>query len=259
MRTPKKIVWFSCGAPSAVCGHLAIQEYGKDDVEICYCDTLAYEHPDNRRFMKDVENWLGVPIKILKSEKYADIYDVFDKTGWLVGTNGARCTTELKKVVRENYQVVGDVHIFGLTLEEGGRIERMKDHHFDIELDFILQRKGITKDKCMEIVIGAGIELPAMYKLGYNNNNCIGCVKGGMGYWNKIRKDFPDAFKKMAEQERKMGVSCLKEPDGFEIIDGEPVQKYKPLFLDELNPKRGDHKTEHSFECGVMCQIKLNI
>ena len=31
-----------------------------------------------------------------------------------------------------------------------------------------------------------------MYDLGYPNNNCIGCIKGGMGYWNRIRKDFPD-------------------------------------------------------------------
>ena len=45
----------------------------------------------------------------------------------------------------------------------------------------------------------AGVKLPAMYGLGYEHNNCIGCVKGGMGYWNKIRKDFPDAFEKMAK------------------------------------------------------------
>lgn len=31
-----------------------------------------------------------------------------------------------------------------------------------------------------------------MYDLGYANNNCIGCVKGGIGYWNKIRIDFPE-------------------------------------------------------------------
>ena len=25
-----------------------------------------------------------------------------------------------------------------------------------------------------------GIEIPVMYRLGYNNNNCVGCVKGGI-------------------------------------------------------------------------------
>ncbi len=33
-----------------------------------------------------------------------------------------------------------------------------------------------------------------MYRLGYVNNNWVGGWKGGMGYWNKIRVDFPDVF-----------------------------------------------------------------
>lgn len=255
MSKPRVLVWFSCGAASAVAAKNALHHYHDYDVEICYCDTLAYEHADNMRFMTDCEKWLGQKINILKSKKYTDIYDVFDKTGWLVGAKGARCTTELKKVVREEYQRPDDIHIFGLTSDEFGRIERMKKQHFELNLDFILHRIGLDKNKCLEIISEAGIELPAMYKLGYNNNNCIGCVKGGIGYWNKIRKDFPDAFKKMAEQERKMGTSCLKEPDGFEIVNGKNKIKYKPLFLDSLEPNRGNHKTEHKFDCGVMCQI----
>ena len=56
----------------------------------------------------------------------------------------------------------------------------------------------------------AGIKQPVMYSMGYNNNNCIGCVKGGMGYWNKIRKDFPEVFAQMAQIERDVGATCLK-------------------------------------------------
>lgn len=48
----------------------------------------------------------------------------------------------------------------------------------------------------------AGINIPVMYQLGYN---CIGCLKGSMGYWNKIRIDFPDMFKERAEDERLIG------------------------------------------------------
>lgn len=33
-----------------------------------------------------------------------------------------------------------------------------------------------------------------MYRLGYDNANCIGCVKGGEGYWRAIREDFPEQF-----------------------------------------------------------------
>ena len=75
---------------------------------ILYCDTLKYDHKDNPRFMRDVEHWIGKEIVLLGSEKYKDIYDVFDRTGWLIGVGGARCTTELKKNVRKKYQREAD-------------------------------------------------------------------------------------------------------------------------------------------------------
>jgi hypothetical protein len=130
MRT---LVWFSCGAASAVAAKMAVDKY--PDCEVLYCDTLAYEHPDNTRFLHDVEKWIGKEIKLLKSTKYSDIFDVFDKTGWLVGVGGARCTTELKKNVRKSYERKGDLHIFGLTSDEENRIERFEDQNNDIKVE----------------------------------------------------------------------------------------------------------------------------
>ena len=238
MRT---LVWFSCGAASAVAAKLAVDKY--PDCEVLYCDTLAYEHPDNMRFLKDVEKWIGKEIKLLKSEKYTDIFDVFDKTGWLIGVGGARCTTELKKNVRKQYERPGDLHIFGLTKDEAKRIERFEDQNADIKVEWILEET--TKKDCYRIVQEAGIDLPMMYKLGYNNNNCIGCVKGQAGYWNKIRVDFPEAFDRMAKQERKMGVAINKSYAG----DG----KRKRIFLDELNPNYVRNVPLPDIECGAIC------
>ena len=239
----RKLVWFSCGAASAVAAKLSVTKY--PDCEVLYCDTLAYEHPDNQRFLDDVSSWIGKPIKIIASEKYKDIFDVFNKTGWLMGVGGARCTTELKKNVRKAYQREDDLHIFGLTADEGKRIERFEDQNPELEVDWILQEHDIQKYECYHILQTEGIELPAMYKLGYNNNNCIGCVKGGMGYWNKIRVDFPEAFNRMAAQERKMNVAICKSYSG----DG----KRKRVFLDELDPKAGRDVPIPDIECGVMC------
>jgi hypothetical protein len=60
-----------------------------------------------------------------------------------------------------------------------------------------------------------------------------------MGYWNKIRIDFPDYFDRMAKIERKLGNSCIKG-----------------TFLDELNPSKGKH-SDLSFECGAFCQVEM--
>jgi len=237
------LVWFSCGAASAVAAKLAVDKY--TDCEILYCDTLAYEHDDNLRFMADISKWLGKEVKLLKSKKYTDIYDVFLNTGWLIGVGGARCTHELKRKVRKDYQQEGDLHIFGLTSDEQKRIDLFEDNNPDLELEWILAENEITKTKCYQILIEAGIELPEMYKLGYNNNNCIGCVKGQMGYWNKIRVDFPETFNRMAKIERKLNVAICKSYAG----DG----KRKRVFLDELDPDAGREIPLPDIECGVLC------
>lgn len=244
---PERVLcWFSCGAASAVAAHYAIKKYG-NCVEVCYCDTLAYEHPDNVRFLQDVQDWLGVPIRLLQSTKFTDIYDVFQKTRYLVGPRGARCTTELKKLVRIRYQRPDDVHVFGFTVEEAHRAERFRAQNLGVAIDPILIESGVSKQVCLDTLQKAGIALPAMYRMGYKNNNCIGCVKGGKGYWNKIRQDFPDIYYKMAAMERELGVA----------INSRNVNKQKfRVFLDELNPMDGDYAAEPDLECGVLCQIE---
>lgn len=243
------LAWFSCGDASAVAAKLAVDKYG-DRCEVLYCDTFAYEHPDNRRFFHDVEQWIGRSIKILASYDYKDIYDVFMRTRYLVGIHGARCTTELKKNVRKAYQQVDDVHVFGFTVDEGKRIERMKQENHELYTEFPLVEHGLTKADCHRRVRAAGIETPAMYKLGYTNNNCIGCVKGQSGYWNKIRKDFPDVFAKMAQTERTLNVAICKQEGS---VNGQRWRKR--VFLDELPPDAGRYATEPDIECGVLCGL----
>lgn len=239
----RKLSWFSCGAASAYAAKLAIDKYG-DDCEVLYCDTLKYEHPDNLRFLRDCERWFGRKIKILKSNRYEDIYDVFEKTGRLVGPGGARCTTELKKNVRRRYEVPEDRHIFGFTVEEKERINRFHRENPELDAEFILFDNGITKRDCLLALKNAHIEIPMMYKLGYKNNNCIGCVKGSAGYWNKIRVDFPEMFDKMSKIERKLGVAINKK-----YVKGERIK----VFLDELEPDAGRYAVEPDIECGVLC------
>ena len=242
------VCWFSCGDASALAAKLTITQNPSFAVDVVYCDTFAYEHPDNRRFFADVQRWLGTDIKVIRSEEYTDIYDVFDKTGWLIGVEGARCTTELKKVPRIAYQRADDIHVFGFTAEEGRRIRRFREENPELLVSYPLYSAGLTKADCHEAMRDAGIELPAMYRLGYRNNNCIGCVKGGLGYWNKIRRDFPEAFARMAAQERKMNVAINKT----ETRENGKRIRHK-VFLDELPEHLGRYEEEPDIQCGVLC------
>ena len=240
----KYLMWFSCGVASAVASKLVVNK--QKDVDVIYCD-VGSEHPDNKRFIVDIEKWLGRSIIIMKNKKYKDIWDVFEKTKYLVGVNGARCTVELKKSIRHKIEANYDIQIFGYTVEERNRAERLLEQNPEIKAEFPLIENQLSKQDCIGLITGAGIKIPAMYELGYRNNNCIGCVKGGIGYWNKIRIDFPDIFKRMASVERKLKRTVCK--------DQSKKNNGKRIYLDELPANMGNYKTEPNISCGIMCQL----
>lgn len=236
----RHLVWFSAGAASAVAAKLTLAEV-TGEIVIAYVDPGS-EHPDNERFLTDCEAWFGQPIVRLKSDRYADTWQVWTERRFLSGPTGALCTAELKKRVRFGFERLDDVQVFGYTAEESRRADRFREQNPGVDLWCPLIDRSLTKDDCLALVDRAGIELPAMYKLGFRNNNCIGCVKGGMGYWNHIRKHFPDTFHRMALLERDIGHSLLSDADG-------------PVWLDELDPERGEMLSEPSIDCSLLCEI----
>lgn len=88
------VCWWSAGAASTIAAKLTLAK--NPSALVVYCETGS-EHPDNERFLTDCETWLGRVIVRLRSEAYENIWEVFEKTRYLVGPSGARCTTELKK------------------------------------------------------------------------------------------------------------------------------------------------------------------
>lgn len=238
----RHLIWFSCGAASAVAAKLGVGAYGSR-CEIVYCDTMATEHPDNRRFFEDVERWIGRPITVIRSAKYATIDEVFERTKYMAGIAGARCTTELKKLPREAFQHPDDVHVFGYTAEEGKRAVDFEERNPSLRVDWILIEQNINKDRCLSILSAAGIALPMMYGLGFDHNNCLGCVKStSAGYWNRTRREFPDVFERRARQSRAIGARLVR-------VAGERV------FLDQL-PLDAD-APDDAIECGPVCQMPL--
>ena len=232
------------GGGSAIAAMYAVRKY--PNCEVVYCDTGG-EHESNKQFLFDVQKEIGKEIIILKNEKYEDHFDVFRKTKYLNGIkNFARCTTDLKKKLRLEYQRPDDIHIFGYTLEEKQRAEKFENYNPELKVDWVLIEKGITKENCLGILWQKGIKLPKMYDLGYNHNNCIGCVKGGMGYWNQIRKDFPNEFNKMAKIEREIEHSIFRDKETNERI-----------WLDELDPDAGNFKKEPPISCDLSCGLAV--
>jgi len=170
----RAISWFSCGAASAVATKLAIEKYG--EVDIYYTDTGS-EHEDNPRFIADCEKWFGRSVMILKSDKYADAMEACEKSRYLSSPQGAPCTGAMKKEPANGIWKLGDVEIFGYTADERHRLTRFRGDNTERIIECPLIDKHLTKEDCLGMLERVGIEIPAMYRLGFRNNNCIGCVK----------------------------------------------------------------------------------
>lgn len=243
-RGQRVVAWFSCGVTSAIAAKLALAKWG-ERVVIARI-VLTGEHPDNDRFAADCEAWFGRPILNLAAKKYPDHWGVIEGERYINGPAGAKCSAVLKRRVREDFQDFDDLQVFGFDADEERAQNRAADfraHHPEIMVATPLLDEDLGKSDCLALVERGGIAIPAMYLLKYPNNNCIGCVKGGMGYWNKIRVDFPEAFARMAALERKIGRSCIKtKQDGH-------------VFLDTLDPARGRIADEPNFSCGITCHI----
>ena len=128
--TEEKIiaVWFSCGAASAVAAKRTIEKYGRTHKIIIVNNPVVNEHPDNGRFLKDCEVWLGQKIikAINKNYPSCDIVDVFEKRKYISDIKGAPCTVELKKEARYQFEKENEIdwHVLGFTADEKKRSDR---------------------------------------------------------------------------------------------------------------------------------------
>lgn len=226
MKNKKIILWWSGGITSAVACKVALELFGdKNDCRVVMIDTMN-EDSDTYRFKKDCEIWYGKEIESITcissgmntpgytfvdvGKEYGSIQDVWIKHRSLNVATGAICSTKLKRRVREEYQetVSFDHQVFGYEFDkkECNRALSLSKNHPKAKGIYPLLMVGYNKEDCINIVKQAGIEIPRMYKLGFRNNNCFGtgCVQGGIGYWQKMKVDFPDKFDAMADMEHRL-------------------------------------------------------
>ena len=228
------ISWFSAGVSSAVATKLAINRIDR----VIYTH-INDQHPDTLRFVKDCEIWFKKEIEIIQSP-YQDVEAACLSARYINGVAGAACSRLLKRQVRIEWERRHNEplrYAWGMDYAEKHRCIRLEKTMPMQEHFFPLAEQKISKKQAHEILAASGIKRPKMYDLGYNNNNCLGCVKGGMGYWNKIRVDFPNVFEARSKMERKIGATCLNG-----------------IYLDELDPNKGRQSKPIIADCGMFCE-----
>jgi hypothetical protein len=187
---------------------------------------------------------LGRAVERIASDKYADTWAVWEKTRYLAGIDGARCTIELKVKPRLAFQRPDDIHVFGYTADgpDCDRADRLRAAYPELTIKTPLVERGVTKAACIDMVRRAGIEPPPLYAMGFQNNNCLPCVKAtSPAYWALVRKCFPDKFERMAKLSRSLDVRLCR-------LGGERS------FIDEIP---ADYPTTNPIQpsCDFLCHI----
>ena len=229
-----RVAMFSCGV-SSFCALLLA-----DNVDRIIYTHIDDQHEDTLRYLHDCVRYLGREIEVLQSP-YRSVENVIRAHRYVNGPGGAKCTEILKRRVRKEWEAQFDesvTYVWGYDASETARALRLQETMPGHTHEFPLISAAMSKSDCHGMLAKTGIKRPYMYHMGYPNNNCIGCVKGGMGYWNRIRKDFPEVFRARAQLERDIGHSC---------ING--------VFLDELAPGRGRMSAEIMPDCSIACEI----
>jgi len=213
--------WYSAGVSSAVALKLVLP-----DVDVLIYQHMYDQHPDTERFMRDCEEWYG---RVILTEVCpgGSVETVCRKARYISGPGGAACTGRLKVKPRLDWEKgkwAGTKlrYIWGFDAGESYREGRIRETIPNAEHVFPLIERGLTKANAHWMLQEAGLRRPAMYDEGFPNNNCLGCIKAGMGYWNLIRERYPKVFAARSRMERDIGASC---------VNG--------VYLDELDPDRG--------------------
>ena len=245
---PRIVSWFSCGTASAVNTKLVLAKYGEThDIAIARC-IVPEEHEDNDRFATDCEEWFGQPVVNLRSVEYASCEDVWTRERYMAGIGGARCTVEMKKAVRWEFEKTWNPNLqaFGYTADEVRRADRFRSGNPEVALVTLLIEQGLDKEACHSIIDRAGIVIPAMYRLGFNNANCIGCVQAqSPAYWNRVKRLFPEVFARRAALSRELNVRLVKLNTG----------ERERIFLDDLTDEMGQGEVEPAMECSLLCYM----
>lgn len=266
------VVW---GVTSAVACKVAIDHFGLDRCLLIMIDTKN-EDEDTYRFRGDCEAWYGDKIYSITNigNKYQSVQEVWRKHKSLNVATGAVCSTMLKRKAREDWQKVHEFtyQVFGFEFEkkEMNRALGLSVNHPNSKPIFPLLMFGYNKKDCIRIIEQQGIDIPRMYKYGFINNNCFrtGCVQGGVGYWQKMQREYPDKFDEMAAMEHEltcskgMPVTMLKsqsKADKAKVVDGWEnfvFLKRHPLYpqlkcIDDMP----QCKVEPLFECNGFCGV----
>jgi len=204
------IVTVSGGIQSAIVADIVIKEI--PEVRLIFTDT-KWEDPDLYRFLSDLEKYWGKEIIRLSDGRNPEelMYD----QGILANDRVPICSRILKGEVLQKYikeqredDEENEITIyFGIDWSESHRCNKINRIYDKLKIKTrypLIERKSFfDKPAQIEIIKSWGIEIPRLYREGFQHNNCNGgCVRQGAKSWRRLLQVRPDVFGERERVER---------------------------------------------------------
>lgn len=183
----KHIVSVSSGLGSAYAWKLVCDRYGPENVVGVFTDVNG-EHPDNYRFLAEVQYHLGSRLVKLTNDGRT-IWDVMIEGRFLANTRVDICSRVLKREaihswLRGNCDPKDTTIYLGLDWTEMHRFDRAKPLWAKAGWTIaapLCEPPYIHKSEAQAWLDEVGIKRPALYDMGMTHSNCGGgCVKAGI-------------------------------------------------------------------------------
>jgi 3'-phosphoadenosine 5'-phosphosulfate sulfotransferase (PAPS reductase)/FAD synthetase len=210
------VVGHSGGVTSAWCLGWALRTFPRDEVVALFHNTFA-EDVDTYRFLHEIAAKLNIPITERSDGR--SVEEVEDDEGAIANNRMAFCSRILKAEQRDRYfdelrtaGVTEIINVLGFSAMETQRVQRAsaRAERDGFAVRFPVIEEGITKQQCADWCVSIGVQPPRMYEWS-DHANCVGCRRGGKGYWLAVAANAPEAFGRAAQREEAMGHTIIKD------------------------------------------------
>ena len=218
----KSIVALSGGVASAWVADYVIKNITSDAV--MYFNDTKWEDKDLYRFLNEIAAHIGK--EVFYDTDGRDPEQVFYDQNFLANNRVPLCSRILKAERLQKYAEPGDVLYFGIDATEAHRAVRIEAIYkkLGMECRFPLIEEQVFKPTIYQWVESIGIEIPRLYRLGFEHNNCAGgCVRSGKRQWLHLLRTLPDVY---AERER--------VEEEFSFLSGKQQHFMKDISLKQL-------------------------
>jgi hypothetical protein len=261
----KHVVHVSGGLCSFWAAHRVIQQYGKENVTLLFCDTLM-EDEDLYRFNREAQQFLGLPFVVLS--KGITPWDVFRNHKMIGSSRVDMCSRELKRDLLDGWRKTNttpETHTFylGLDWTEEHRMigKRGKPGMIEIFKPWTVKAPMMDEplwDKCRmgRELEAIGIKRPRLYDMGFPHNNCGGfCVKAGHAHFAHLFRMMPERYAYHEKKEEEMRAlvgdySILRDRRGGKP-KAFPLKKLRQIIEADLR----DYDTDDWGGCG--CSVEF--